>query len=125
MSVPKELQYTKSHEWVKLLPSGNAQMGITDHAQEAMGDLVYIDLPEAGDSFAKGDNLAVVESVKATSDVYAPINGTVEMVNEEVMDNPAAVNEDCYTAWFVELSDISAEGLLSAEEYEQFLTEEE
>ncbi len=124
MEVPNDLLYTRSHEWVKI-EGDKAKIGITDHAQELMGDLVYVELPAEGDTFAQGDNLAVVESVKATSDVYAPVSGTVAAVNEEVVDNPALVNEACYDAWFVEMEGIGDVALLSPEEYEQVLQEEE
>ncbi len=124
MSVPQNLKYTKTHEWI-LEEGGKAKVGITDHAQEQMGDLVYVELPEVGDSFAAGENFAVVESVKATSDVEAPVGGKVAAVNEALADEPGAVNEDCYGAWFIELEDVSDDGtLLSAAEYEEFLKSE-
>lgn len=124
MSVPENLKYTKTHEWV-LAEGGKAKVGITDHAQEQMGDLVYVELPEVGDSFAAGDNFAVVESVKATSDVEAPVGGTVSAVNESLADEPGQVNDDCYGAWFIELEDIAEDAeLMSAAQYEEFLKSE-
>lgn len=127
MSVPKNLKYTKSHEWVEMLLDGKARIGITDYAQETLGNLVYAELPQEGDVFAIGDNLAVVESVKASSDVYAPIAGTVAAVNEALADSPEMINDDSYGAWFVELSSVNTDGaeLLSPEEYEKVLEEEE
>lgn len=125
MSVPNDLMYTKSHEWVKIMADGRAKMGITDHAQQAMGDLVYVELPQVGDLFEEGDNLAVVESVKATSDVFAPVGGKVVEINEEVVQSPEIINEDCYEAWFVELETIGEMNLLTPAEYEEVLEEEE
>ncbi len=124
MSVPQNLGYTKTHEWI-LKEGGKAKVGITDHAQEQMGDLVYVELPEVGDILNAGENFAVVESVKATSDVEAPVSGRVAAVNEALADEPGQVNEDCYAAWFVELDEISEdEPLMSAAEYEDFLISE-
>lgn len=127
MNVPKNLKYTKSHEWVEVMPDGKARIGITDYAQETLGNLVYAELPQEGDVFARGDNLAVVESVKASSDVYAPIAGTVAAVNEALADSPEMINDDSYGAWFVELDSVDMDGaeLLSPEEYEKVLEEEE
>lgn len=127
MNVPKNLKYTKSHEWIEVMPDGKARIGITDYAQETLGNLVYAELPQEGDAFARGDNLAVVESVKASSDVYAPIAGTVAAVNEALADSPEMINDDSYGAWFVELDsvDMDSAELLSPEEYEKVLEEEE
>lgn len=124
MSVPEHLLYTKSHEWVKL-DGDKARIGITEHAQEAMGDLVYVELPTPGDSFEAGDNLAVVESVKATSDIYAPMDGTVAAVNEEAAEEPGLVNRACYDAWLVEMENLGEADLLTPEEYEEVLRAEE
>ncbi|HBU13003.1 MAG TPA: glycine cleavage system protein GcvH [Clostridiales bacterium] len=123
MNIPENLKYTKSHEWVSDAGNGKVKVGITDHAQQELGDLVFIELPQQGDSFNQGDGLAVVESVKATSDIMAPVTGVVTGVNETLTDTPEAVNEDCYGAWLVEMEGV-AEGLLSAEEYRAFLQEE-
>ena len=95
---PKELKYTKSHEWVRLEKDGAVTVGITDHAQEAMGDLVYVELPQKGAKFALGKECSVVESVKAASDVYAPVSGEVVAVNDAVADAPENVNKDPYGA---------------------------
>ncbi len=125
MSVPEELQYTKSHEWVRT-EGDTATVGITDHAQDELGDIVYVELPEAGATFGAGDSFGTVESVKAVSDLYAPVGGEVVEVNEALGDNPEKINEDPYgEGWIIKLR-VSDEGdLLSASDYEQFLEEEE
>ncbi|MDL2236909.1 glycine cleavage system protein GcvH [Christensenellaceae bacterium OttesenSCG-928-K19] len=126
MNIPSDLKYAESHEWVKELGGGKVQVGITDHAQEELGDLVYVELPQVGDVLEHGDNFAVVESVKATSDVIAPVDGTVSAINEEVADSPEIVNSDCYGAWLVELEGLGhLDELMDAEEYEKFLAEQE
>ena len=125
MDVPEELQYTKSHEWVRT-EDDTANIGITDHAQEELGDIVYIELPEQGATFEVGDSFGTVESVKAVSDLYTPVGGEVVEVNEALGDSPEKINEDPYgEGWIlkVRVSDEGA-GLLSASEYEQFLEEE-
>ena len=124
MKIPSELQYTKTHEWVRVKGDGTVRIGITDHAQQQMGDIVFVELPFEGDSFAEGDEMAVLETQKAASEVYAPVAGEVTAVNEAVADKPELVNEDCYGAWLVELQ-ADAQGLLSAAEYEEFLKNEE
>ncbi len=125
MSVPEELQYTKSHEWVRT-EGANATIGITDHAQDELGDVVFVELPEVGATFDTGDSFGTVESVKAVSDLYTPVGGEVVEVNEALNDQPEKINEDPYgEGWIVKLS-VSDEGdLLSASDYEQFLEEEE
>ena len=107
-NVPAELKYTKSHEWVSV-DGDVATVGITDHAQDLLGDMVFIELPDVGTSFSKGDDCAVVESVKAASDVYSPLSGEVDEVNEDHADSPESVNSDTYTAWLfkIKLSDAS------------------
>jgi glycine cleavage system H protein len=125
LDVPEELQYTKSHEWVRT-EDDTATIGITDHAQEELGDIVYIELPEQGATFEAGDSFGTVESVKAVSDLYTPVGGEVVEVNEGLGDSPEKINEDPYgEGWIlkVRVSDEGA-GLLSATEYEQFLEEE-
>ena len=99
MNVPSNLKYTKSHEWVRAEADGTVTIGITDHAQELLGDLVFVELPEVGKTLSAEQEAAVVESVKAASDVYAPISGTVTEVNTAVSDAPESVNEDAYAAW--------------------------
>ena len=121
MNIPEHLLYTESHEWVELLENGNARVGITDHAQQAMGDLVYVELPQEEDVFSAGDGMAVVESVKAVSDVYAPVGGVVAAVNEGLLDNPALINEAAYDAWMVELAQVEQTELLTPAQYAELL----
>ncbi|MCA1740382.1 MAG: glycine cleavage system protein GcvH [Actinobacteria bacterium] len=124
MSVPEELSYAKTHEWIRR-EDDVATVGITDHAQDELGDVVFIELPEKGASFGAGDSFGTVESVKAVSDLYAPVGGEVVEVNEALNDAPEKINEDPYgDGWILKLR-ISDEGdLLSAEEYEKLLEEE-
>ncbi len=124
MSVPGDLQYTKSHEWVRV-EGGVATVGITDHAQDELGDVVFVELPETGATLAPGDSFGAVESVKAVSDLYAPIGGEVVEVNTALEDSPEKINEDPYgEGWILKLQ-ISDEGdLLSAPDYEKLLEEE-
>jgi len=103
MNVPANLKYTRSHEWVRAEADGTVTVGITDHAQELLGDLVFIDLPEVGAQLLAEQEAAVVESVKAASDVYAPIAGTVTAINGAVADAPEAVNKDAYAAWLFKM----------------------
>jgi glycine cleavage system H protein len=127
MSVPAELLYTKDHEWVQKMTNGCVRVGITEHAQDAMGDLVFVDLPDLGEVFAQGDSCCVVESVKAVSDVYAPVSGTVSAVNDQLLDEPSLINQDCYGTWILEFDDIdqgSDSLMMSPAEYEQLLQEE-
>jgi glycine cleavage system H protein len=125
VSVPEELQYTRSHEWVRT-EGDTATIGITDHAQDELGDIVFVELPEVGATFDAGDSFGTVESVKAVSDLYAPVGGEVVEVNEALDGSPEKINEDPYgEGWIVKLS-VSDEGdLLSASDYEQLLEEEE
>ncbi len=125
MSVPQDLQYTKTHEWVRIEESV-ATIGITDHAQEELGDVVFVELPESGATFEAGDSFGAVESVKAVSDLYAPVGGEVVEVNSALEDAPEKVNEDPYgDGWIVKLR-VSDEGdLISAADYEKVLEEEE
>ena len=123
MNIAKNLFYTKSHEWVKKNDDGTAYVGLTDFAQSELGDLVYVNLPQEGDVVTVEESFADVESVKAVSDVYSPVSGTVEAVNEELLDAPQLINETPYDAWFIKVSDISAEAeFLSAEEYEALIS---
>ena len=121
MAVQKGLLYTKDHEWVKE-ESGEYTVGITDYAQSELGDLVFVNLPEEGDSVTKGEAFSDVESVKAVSDVLSPLTGVVSAINEAVLDAPESINSSPYEAWFVKVKDVTdKEELLSAEEYEEFL----
>jgi glycine cleavage system H protein len=95
-NIPANLKYTESHEWIEDLGDGTVRVGITDHAQELLGDMVYIELPEVGDAFEAGDECAVVESVKAASDVYIPVTGEIIEVNENLANSPDLVNQDAY-----------------------------
>ncbi len=126
---PSELKYTSSHEWARLEEDGTVTVGITDHAQEALGDVVFVELPEVGDTLAAGDDAGVVESVKAASDIYAPVSGEVLAVNEKLEDEPETVNADPYNdGWFYKLQPGDTdelEKLLSAEEYQQACDEED
>lgn len=108
MNVPANLKYTKSHEWVRLEADGSITVGITDHAQELLGDLVFVELPDVGKTLAAEQEAAVVESVKAASDVYAPVAGTVTAVNDAVTDAPESVNQDAYAAWLFKMQPASA-----------------
>ena len=121
MAVQKGLFYTKDHEWVKE-EGGEYTVGITDYAQSELGDLVFVNLPEEGDSVTKGESFSDVESVKAVSDVLSPLTGVVSAINEAVLDAPESINSAPYEAWFVKVKDVTdKEELLSAEEYEEFL----
>lgn len=122
MNIPGELKYSNDHEWVKILPDGTAEVGLTDYAQNALGDLVFVNLPESGDSFSAGDALGDVESVKAVSDVICPVGGTVTGINEALLDAPESINGDPYGAWFVRLSEVEGvDQLMDAAAYEAFL----
>lgn len=103
MNVPADLKYTSSHEWVRLEADGTATVGITDHAQEALGDIVFLELPEVGRTVKINEECAVVESVKAASDIYAPISGEIVARNDAVGDAPESVNQDAYAAWLFKI----------------------
>ena len=125
MNTPDHLRYTKSHEWILFADDGTAKVGLTDHAQEALGDLVFVNLPQVGDELTCGEALGDVESVKAVSDVYSPVSGTVKAVNEDLLDTPEAINADPYGAWLVEVEDITdQEELLDAAAYEAHCAQE-
>lgn len=120
-SIPADLRYAASHEWVRLEADGSVTVGISDHAQEALGDVVFIELPELGAVFSQGQEAGVVESVKAASDIYAPLAGEVIAINEALPDSPEAVNSDPYGSWFFKLqpSDIAQlDELLDAAAYQ-------
>ena len=124
-NVPAELKYTKSHEWVKE-EDGLYVVGLTDFAQEALGDIVFINMPEEGDDVASGESFADVESVKAVSDVFSPVSGTVAEVNEELIDEPALINQEPYQQWLIKVKDVSdTEELMDAAAYEEFCANEE
>jgi glycine cleavage system H protein len=124
LSVPEDLQYTKSHEWVRT-EGDTATIGITDHAQEELGDVVFVELPDEGDTFDAGESFGTVESVKAVSDLYAPVGGEVVEVNSALEDAPEKINEDPYgEGWIIKLRTSDEADLLSPEEYEQVVEEE-
>jgi glycine cleavage system H protein len=120
MSIPATLKYTPSHEWVRLEADGSITVGITEHAQELLGDMVFIELPVVGRSAKAEEQVAVVESVKAASDIYAPVAGVVTEVNNALVDAPELVNENAYAAWLFKMQPASVadvDGLLDAAGY--------
>lgn len=122
----EQLKYTKSHEWVLENEDGTVTVGLTDYAQQELGDLVFVNLPGTGDEVAAGEAFGDVESVKAVSDVFSPVSGTVAEVNEELLDAPQLINETPYEAWMIKVENISdSEELLSAAEYEAFIAQGE
>ncbi len=127
--IPSELKYASSHEWARLESDGSVTVGITDHAQEALGDVVFVELPAVGDTLTGGGDAGVVESVKAASDIYAPIGGEVIAINEGLEDEPETVNADPYgEGWFYKLQPADAaelNKLLSASDYEQQCADED
>ena len=123
-NVPANLKYTKSHEWVRAEADGTVTIGITDHAQEALGDIVFLELPAVGRVVKAGEECAVVESVKAASDIYSPVSGEVVEANQAAADAPESVNADAYAAWLFRIKPAAADqcatelgGLLGAEAY--------
>jgi len=125
--IPQEFKYTESHEWISVEADGSVRIGISDHAQEALGDLVFVELPGPGDTVNQGESCAVVESVKAASDIYSPVTGEVIAINEDLEDDPGSINTDPYgDGWLfqVQLSEVEElDGLLNAETYEQSLND--
>jgi glycine cleavage system H protein len=119
MNIPADLKYTASHEWARREADGTITVGITEYAQDALGDIVFVELPKVGNSYTAGDDAAVVESVKAASDIYAPVSGEVVAVNEPVADAPESINADAYGAWLFKIkpSDAGFDGLLDAAAY--------
>lgn len=118
--LPSDLRYAASHEWARQESDGSVSVGISDHAQEALGDVVYVELPQVGQVFKAGQQVGVVESVKAASDIYAPISGVVTAINEPLADAPEQVNSDPYGSWFFRLqpeAPAELEALLTAEGY--------
>nr|WP_296262886.1 glycine cleavage system protein GcvH [uncultured Merdimonas sp.] len=125
MELREGLKYSKSHEWVKE-EDGVCVIGLTDYAQSELGDLVFVNLPEEGDEVTVGEAFADVESVKAVSDVYAPVTGVVAEINEELLDAPESINEAPYDAWFIKVKDITdREELLTGEEYQAYVENEQ
>jgi glycine cleavage system H protein len=121
MNFPSDLKYAKTHEWIRE-EEGLIVIGLTDFAQDQLGDIVFVGLPEVGDAVEVGDSFADVESVKAVSDIYSPVSGVVAEVNEKLLDAPEAVNGDPYGAWLIKVKDVTdeEEGMLDADAYEAF-----
>ena len=124
MNIPNELKYTKSHEWIKELEDGIVEIGLTDFAQDSLGDLVFVNLPEEGDEVTIGESFGDVESVKAVSDVYSPVKGEVVEINEALLDEPELINQAPYEAWLIRVKANGSEELLDATTYEAFVAEE-
>ncbi|MFB1015746.1 MAG: glycine cleavage system H protein [Alteromonadaceae bacterium] len=126
--IPSELRYVASHEWVRTESDGTVTVGITEHAQDLLGDMVFVELPDVGDTVSTGDDVAVCESVKAASDIYAPVSGEVIAVNEELEDAPELVNSDAFgEGWLfkIKLDDANeVESLLDADGYQNILDED-
>jgi glycine cleavage system H protein len=126
MGYPNDLKYTKSHEWVKA-DGKSATVGITNYAQESLGDIVFVELPKAGAEVSAGKAMGSVESVKAVSDIYAPVSGTVAEVNGELTSSPEKINKDAHHAWMIKINlknPDEVKSLLSAADYEKFVAEE-
>jgi glycine cleavage system H protein len=126
MKLPKELRYTASHEWVRRESDGTVSVGITDHAQEQLGDVVFVETPQAGRKVAAGESIGVVESVKAASDIYAPIAGEVVAANGDLASSPEKVNEDAFSAWMFRIKPddpAAIDSLLDAAAYEKAAAE--
>ncbi len=126
--IPSELKYASSHEWARMEDDGSIVVGITDHAQALLGDVVYVELPEVDTEIGAGDEIAVVESVKAASDIYAPISGTIVEVNESLEDAPETVNTDCYgDGWMFRIqpsNETDYQDLLDADGYAESIADE-
>lgn len=126
-NIPAELRFAESHEWARLEADGTVTVGISDHAQEALGDVVFVELPEIGKTFSAGDAAGVVESVKAASDIYSPVAGEVIAVNESLGDSPESLNGEPYNAWIFKLKPVDATGdlakLLDADGYKSAIGE--
>ena len=121
MTTPTDLRYTASHEWIRTEADGTLTIGVTDHAQEALGDVVFLELPEAGRVVTAGEAIAVIESVKAASDIYAPVAGEILAANQDAVDAPESVNADAYAAWLFKIKPANAAdlgGLLDAAGYD-------
>jgi glycine cleavage system H protein len=126
MSYPADYKYTKEHEWISV-DGAKGMVGITDYAQNSLGDIVFVDLPKVGDKLEAGSTFGSVESVKAVSDLYSPVSGTVTAVNEELKDAPERINAEANTTWLLKLevsNPAELNGLLSAADYEKFIAEE-
>lgn len=123
MNLPNNLRFSKSHEWIIIEEENTAKIGISEFAQHSMGDIVFINLPSVGDTFSAGEEIGDVESVKAVSEIYTPVSGTVSAINEDLLTSPELVNNDPYGSWFVELEGVSIDDsimLMTPSEYEIF-----
>ncbi len=128
MSIPTQLKYSKSHEWVKPEADGTVTIGITHHAQELLGDMVFIELPEVGRNLKQKEECAVAESVKAAADVYSPISGEVTAVNSPLVDEPGKINEDAYSSWLFKMKPSNVaelDGLMDAAAYTELVENED
>ena len=120
MTIPANLKYTSSHEWVRVETDGTIAVGISDFAQDALGDIVFVDLPKVGQTLTAGKDCAVVESVKAAGDIYAPVSGVVVEVNQAVVDAPESINSDAFNSWMFKMTPANmadVDALMSAEDY--------
>ena len=125
MNVLENLKYSRSHEWVEEVDEATVRVGLTDFAQHELGDLVFVNLPEVGDTVTVKEAFADVESVKAVSDVYSPVTGVISAVNEDILDSPEMINEAPYEAWLIEVKEVSErEELVDSEAYEKICEEE-
>lgn len=128
MNIPADLSYTKTHEWARLADDGLVAVGITDHAQDLLGDIVFLELPQPGRRIAAGDECAVVESVKAAADIYAPLAGEIVAFNQALQEQPEQVNKDAYAAWLFKIKPDDAgqlDKLMDANAYQRLLDSEE
>ena len=124
MNFPKNLLYTKSHEWVQDTGENTLRVGLSDFAQHELGDLVFVNLPAVGDPLVMGESFADVESVKAVEDVFSPLTGVVVAINEELLEDPSLINSDCYDAWLVEAGEVTLKDeMMSGDEYEAYTKE--
>ena len=122
MNFPADIKYTKSHEWIRDKGNGLYEIGLSDYAQNELGDIVYVNLPQSGDELKAGASFADIESVKAVSDILSPLNGTVKEVNEDVISAPDLINKAPYSSWFILAEGTISEGiLLSSKEYEEII----
>lgn len=125
MDFQENIKYTRTHEWIKFIDETTALIGLTDFAQQELGDLVFVNLPQISDAVTVGEIFADVESVKSVSDVYSPVSGIVSEINEELLDAPQQINEAPYEAWLIKVSDITEQKeLLGVEQYKEFVVQE-
>jgi glycine cleavage system H protein len=122
VSIPEDLKYTESHEWVRIIGTDTCEIGLTDYAQHELGDIVFVNLPQPGSKLVTGSSFADVESVKAVSDIYSPLDGEVLDVNEQILDSPENVNSEPYAAWLIKAKGTFKDGvLLSADAYQSLI----